>query len=200
MGAAAAVVVLAVAGIVIAGRVDSRAASTASNRATTSPSALSSAVDSSSPPSSVKSPPDFSSPRPVTGTPQPAQPPQHAVASSGPDGDRILTAATVAQLGMPLPFTNETMDLSTAYWTVVSNDYLNIYTGSSPSDNTQGIVIVRSHTGDSFTSPIAQDGIFTENGTGALTITAVNGVTVTMRDQSGGTHSFNVTTDAFSQA
>ena len=114
-------------------------------------------------------------------------------------GRSIVTAADIARLGLPLPFPGEQMTVSTAYAPGTDNDgYEGVYTGVSPSDPTQGMIIVISQEMDASKSPFAPPVVVTESGTGALTMTEVNGAEVTLRDAHGNRHTFSVLTDAFS--
>jgi hypothetical protein len=146
---------------------------------------------------------------PAAGSPQPSPrslpraPDSSAPASDGspsavpgPDDGKILTAADFG--GMPFPFPGEWMTVSTAYLAVVDNSYLGIYTGVSPTDATQGVIVVASQAADAFKSPFAAPGMVTELGTGTLSILDVNGAEVTLKDAHGVRHTFNLQTHAFS--
>jgi hypothetical protein len=113
------------------------------------------------------------------------------------DGN-IRTAADIARLGLPLPFPGEEMTVSTDYVPVADSSYEGVYTGVSPSDPTEGMIIVISDEANASKSPFAPSRIVMETGTGALTITQVIGPELMLRDAHGARHTFNVLTDAFS--
>jgi hypothetical protein len=133
-------------------------------------------------------PPESSAPAP-DGSP---------TAVPGPDDGTILTGADVARIGLPLPFPGEEMTVSTAYLAVVANSYLGIYTGVSPTDTTQGVIVVASQAADAFKPPFAAPGMVMENGTGSLSISRVNGAEATLKDAHGLRHTFNLQTHSFS--
>ncbi len=119
-------------------------------------------------------------------------------AAPGSFDNGIRTAADIARPGLPLPFPGEQMTVSTDYVPVADSSYEGVYTGASPSDPTEGMIIVISDESHASESPFAPPQIVTEIGTGALTITQVIGPEVTLKDAHGRRHTFNVLTDAFS--
>jgi hypothetical protein len=111
---------------------------------------------------------------------------------------KIRTAADIARLGLPLPFPGKEMTVSTDYVPVADSNYEGVYTGVSPSDPTEGMIIVISDEADASKSPFAPPRIVTETDTGALTITQVIGAELTLKDVHARRHTFDVLTNSFS--
>lgn len=128
-------------------------------------------------------------------SPVPGPPPTSAAIPSFPDENQVLTPT---QVGADEPFPSNSLDLTSAYLTADTTNYISVYAGSSPSVSNEGevIVVVSNPTGGATDLPA---GVFTTPDSGALTITGVSGQSVSL-DGSGASYTFNLSTDSFAAA
>ena len=98
--------------------------------------------------------------------------------------------------GIPVPFSASTLDPTTVFLGRSGADYVDLYAGADPSDESIGLLVVSVQDAGG-APPIYTSGTYQLPGSGALTLVRVAGAHVSLVDASGNSRSFDLVTGRF---